>query len=58
LYPPAEEADDPELIVSQGDHAGRILVMGLPVNVFQKFEDPPDGWVVCEFMIESGIWRG
>ena len=31
-----EEADDPELIVSQGDHDGRIVFMWLPVNVFQK----------------------
>ena len=45
-HPLGEEADDPELILGQGDHAGRILVMGLPVDVFQKLEDPPKGWAV------------
>ena len=41
-HPRREEADDPELIVGQGDHAGRIVLMGLPVDVFQKLEDPPE----------------
>ncbi len=41
-HPRREEADDPELIVGQGDHAGRIVVMRLPVDVFQKLEDPPE----------------
>lgn len=37
-----EEADEPELIVRQGDHAGRIVFMGLPVDVFLKLEDPSE----------------
>lgn len=34
------EADDRQLTVGNADHAGRIVRMGLPVDVFRGLEDP------------------
>ena len=60
-----EEANEPELVVSQRDHAGKVAFMGLPVDSLQKLEDPAESRTIrhlpqfgCEARALSGLVEG